>query len=242
MRILFSYFSVAVKRAGGDRCCCGQMPVSRQALAAAIVLPAAIAIAIYIRTREEEEIAEAEEDSENEAGNGNRQVDQPADLEKEHVRVRAAALEAMVAASITQSPVPALRTDIAPTQGWLRCVEALAGVEKMLQDFPASPDADSTDQVIISACDVAKLTASGPKRTVDELLARHAKRVFPQLPATLTGNPSQIILLLDAPNTLTTKALADTFPELYSAGFAARICIPQCDPDHYAKMVTQVWH
>ena len=165
----------------------------------------------------------------------------PAADTKDHELVRAAALEAMVAASVKQQSVPASQNShIVAPDGWTRCNEALAGVELMLHDCPAAADADATDQVIISACDVDKLDASGAKQTVDELLARHAKRVFPQLPATLTADPSLVLLLLDAPNILTTMALVKTFPELRAGGFAARVCIPQCDPDHYARMVTQV--
>lgn len=44
-----------------------------------------------------------------------------------------------------------------------------------------------------------------------------------------------ILLLLDAPNIATTRALLTVFPSL--AQFSHRICIPQADPQHYSLMI-----
>ena len=113
----------------------------------------------------------------------------------------------------------------------------MAGVKSMLQ--PRVSANNGSDQILVSACEVAKLSASGAKQSVDEILSRHAKRTFPHLPATLASDPSLVLLLLDAPNVLTTTALAAAFPELRSPAFAARVCIPQADPAHYSLMATE---
>jgi hypothetical protein len=153
----------------------------------------------------------------------------------------AKAFEAMVTASSQHHPVPQLEgAQRPPTKGWLRCIEAMAGVELMLRQQPraAAEMVDSNDQVLFSSCSVARLGASRPKQRVDELIARHARQAFPRLPAMLSADPSLVLLLLEAPNLLTATALAKEFPELGTPALAARVCIPQADPLHYSMMVT----
>lgn len=172
----------------------------------------------------------------------------------EHVQVLAAAIDAMVAASANHSPVPPLRADAcgeAATAPWLRCIAALAAVQSNLDEsrlhasagsdgaVGGASDVDPNDQVLVSSCTVDKLGASRAKHRVDALLAMHAKRTFPGLVSALVADARLVLLVLDAPNVLTTTALADAFPALRSPGLASRICIPQADPTHYSLMVTQ---
>ena len=159
-----------------------------------------------------------------------------------------AAVEAMVKGSAMHCAVPPLtptrgrrRT---PTRGWLRCIEAMVAVEANLaattnaRGAHAAAAVDANDQLLVSACTVDKLGGSRAKQRVDALLAKHATRTFPDLPATLAADRSLILLLLDAPNMLTTNALCDAFPPLRTPALATRICIPQADPAHYSAMVT----
>ena len=168
----------------------------------------------------------------------------------EHVQVLAAAINAMVKASAKHAPVPPLRADACgkpATAPWLRCIAALAAVQSNLDEsrdasggaVDCASDVDPNDQVLVSSCTVDKLGASRAKRRVDALLAMHAKDAFPRLEATLRADPSLVLLVLDAPNVLTTTALVESFPALRSPGLASRICIPQADPTHYSLMVTQ---
>lgn len=156
----------------------------------------------------------------------------------EHARALAAAIDAMVLASAKGLPVPPLHTNrLPPTEGWLRCTDAMAAVDA--RPHPSDADADANDQVLVSSCSVDQLSRSRPKTCVDALLATHAKLTFPDLPATLAADPSLVLLLLDAPNVLSTTALAEAFPALRTAALAARVCIPQADPAHYSLMVTE---
>ena len=114
----------------------------------------------------------------------------------------------------------------------------MAGVESKLRS-KSLPDADASDQLLLSACSVAALEASTSKQRVDALLAKHSRQIFPQLTVSMAADSKLVLLLLDAPNVLTTTALAKVFPELLTPALAARVCIPQCDPAHYAAMVTE---
>jgi hypothetical protein len=70
----------------------------------------------------------------------------------EHERIAAAALNVMVQASAKHLPVPPLNaTQISPTRGWSRCMEAMAGVQLMLSNSH-SVDVGANDQVLVSAC------------------------------------------------------------------------------------------
>ena len=74
--------------------------------------------------------------------------------------------------------------------------------------------ATASDQILVSACTTDALGGSRPKARVDALLALHAAQTFPDLPATLAADTSLVLLLLDAPNILTSAALAKAFPAL----------------------------
>ena len=159
-----------------------------------------------------------------------------------HVRCLAAAVDALVAASAKHHPVPspsARHATLAPTRGWLRCMEAMTVLDPHLAEDAPHEDAAASDQVLVSACTTDALGGSRPKRRVDALLALHTAQTFPDLPATLAADPSLVLLLLDAPNVLTSMALAKAFPALGTPALAARICIPQADPAHYAQMVLE---
>jgi hypothetical protein len=157
--------------------------------------------------------------------------------EDEHERIAAAALNVMVQASAKHAPVPPLVNvnQILPSPGWIRCMEALAGVDSKLDQSQNAADVGANDQVLVSACNTTMLSASRGKQHVDSLLAMHAKRNFPDLPAMMASDPTLVLLLLDAPNILTTAALAKVFPDLDPG----RVCIPQADPAHYSRMVTE---
>jgi hypothetical protein len=81
------------------------------------------------------------------------------------------------------------------------------------------------------------------KRDVDLLLAMRAAQVFAggggaegnSLVAQMRADPSLVLLLLEAPCCATTAALFNAMPPLRQ--HAARICIPQADPRHFAQMV-----
>ena len=152
----------------------------------------------------------------------------------EHVQ----ALAAAVAASAKHRPVPPPRAGharMAPTPGWLRCMEAMAALEAHLaEDVNAATNGDqvvatASDQILVSACTTNALGGSRPKARVDALLALHAAQTFPDLPATLAAD-ARLMLLLDAPNILTSAALAKAFPALKTPALAARVCVPQADP------------
>ena len=169
----------------------------------------------------------------------------------EHVLALAAAVDAMVAASAKRCPLPPPRAGharTAPTPGWLRCMEAMAALESHLaEDAAATSDqvADhqvvtkASDQILVSACTTDALGGSRPKARVDALLALHAAQTFSDLPATLAADASLVLLLLDAPNILTSAALAKAFPALRTPALAARVCVPQADPAHYAQMMLE---
>ncbi|CAE8710467.1 unnamed protein product [Polarella glacialis] len=145
----------------------------------------------------------------------------------------------MVMASVMHRPVPPLEANhMAPTGAWLRCMEALAAVESMLHKSHA-PEEDAWEKILVSTYNTEDVNGSCHKQRVDALLATHAKRVFPCLPAALAADPSLVLLLLDAPNILTTMALAKAFPELRTPALAARVCVPQADPTHYSLMVSE---
>ena len=159
----------------------------------------------------------------------------------EHVQALAAAVDAMVAASAKRRPVPPPRAGharMAPTPGWLRCMEAMAALEAHLaEDVDAATHGDqvvatASDQILVSACTTNALGGSRPKARVDALLALHAAQTFPDLPATLAADARLMLLLLDAPNILTSAALAKAFPALKTPALAARVCVPQADPAH----------
>ena len=162
----------------------------------------------------------------------------------------AAAIDTMVLASAKQLPVPEPDRGRVhghtPTRGWLRCMQAMAAVDAGLHkpDADLAADANSHFQgsskssILVSGCTIDKLSGSRSKQTVDGLLAMHARRVFPDLLGALAADASLVILLLDAPNLLTTKALGDAFGALSSPAFTARVCIPQADPAHYSEMTT----
>ena len=97
----------------------------------------------------------------------------------------------------------------------------------------------ASDQILVSACTTDALGGSRPKARVDALLALHAAQTFPDLPATLAADTSLLLLLLDAPNILTSAALAKAFPALRTPALAARVCVPQADPAHYAQMMLE---
>ena len=173
----------------------------------------------------------------------------PSSVEKlEHFQSVAAAVDKMVQASANHTLVPPLQaTDLAPSIGWLRCMEAMSytasnSTESRLGATDVCDGAQHTsphDELLVSACTINKLSGSRSKIRVDALLAKHAELTFPDLPSTLAANASYILLLLDAPNILSTKALAAAFPALRTPAFAGRVCIPQADPAHYAQMVSE---
>ncbi len=160
----------------------------------------------------------------------------------EHVRRLGAAVDEMLLASAKHLPVLPPLCHPTPTRGWLRCMEATSAL-RTADAIGIAADAHSHFQgahksVLVSSCTVEKLHASGAKKTVDGLLAMHAKQTFPELPKSLAADPRLVLLLLDAPNLLTTKALTQAFPALRSSALAARVCIPQADPAHYSRMIT----
>jgi hypothetical protein len=157
-----------------------------------------------------------------------------------HARLLAAAVDAMVLGSSKHITVPPLHDSLhgePPTRGWQRCMAAMAGVQSCLDDAPDVCDASANDQILASSCTTAKLSASSSKACVDALLAMHALQTFPDLTAEMAADSGFVLLLLDAPNMLTTTALAGVFPALRQPAFAARVCIPQADPGHYALMM-----
>lgn len=92
--------------------------------------------------------------------------------------------------------------------------------------------------VLTSSFDQDRTSRGGAKKIqVDKMLADHALAVFGKgfVDDVFGTNQQLVFLLLDAPNTATTQALVEAFPSL--ARFAHRICIPQADPEHYARMV-----
>ena len=166
----------------------------------------------------------------------------------EHVQALAAAVDAMVAASAKHRPVPppcAGHARMAPTPGWLRCMEAMAALEAHLaEDVDAATNGDqvvatASDQILVSACTTNALGGSRPKARVDALLALHAAQTFPDLPATLAADARLMLLLLDAPNILTSAALAKAFPALKTPALAARVCVPQAAPAHEPEPVPE---
>lgn len=155
------------------------------------------------------------------------------------IQIGAAGLDEMVMASVLHHPVPPLEAKhTTPPEAWLRCMDAMAAIESMMPQTHAC-DGDTKGNLLFSDYNIDQVSGSSHKQRVDALLAMHAKRVFPSLPATLAADPSLVFLLLDAPNILTTMALADAFPELRTSALATRICIPQADPAHYALMLAE---
>ena len=155
----------------------------------------------------------------------------------EHVRAVAAAVDGLVLASTKHRPVPPLQSNHMPTDGWVRCTDAMAAVDA--RPHQSDDIANANDQVLMSSCSIDRLNGSRAKQCADALLAKHAKLVFPDLPATMAADPTLVILLLEAPNMLTTTALTEAFPALRTAALASRVCIPQADPAHYSLMVTE---
>jgi hypothetical protein len=118
--------------------------------------------------------------------------------------------------------LPAQPAGFVPSAGWERCVAALRAGDDGYGKW-----AGKRHKSVL----VSNFVADSPhKARVDALLAQHVCRCFPALGATLAGEPALILLLLDAPNCGTTRALLEAIPQL--AGHATRICIAQADPAH----------
>ncbi|KAJ1625931.1 hypothetical protein T492DRAFT_1122512 [Pavlovales sp. CCMP2436] len=124
--------------------------------------------------------------------------------------------------------LPPLPAGFVPTSGYERCMAALR----------AGEDGYAQWAVKRHKCTlVSNFVAESPQKfRVDCALGIHVARCFgPQLDAVLTADPKLILLLLDAPNCGTTRALLSSTPEL--ARHATRICIPQADPSHYVLQI-----
>jgi len=115
---------------------------------------------------------------------------------------------------------------------WFKCETAIEAVENSYKKWRLKNHKHK--HVLVSAYNSD--SSCGWKLRVDNLIATHAKRVFPNLAQQLRDDDNLILLLLEAPNCATTKALLQHMPSLRGVGY--KICIPQADPYHYASMIS----
>ena len=126
--------------------------------------------------------------------------------------------------------VPAPSLHLAPSHGWTRCTEALAAVDAGYARWAGRPQ----KTLLISNYE-ERPGAASTKRHINELIASHLLRLWPELPASLREDDSLALLLLEAPSCETTEALVRAAPALATLGH--KIYVPQADPTHYAAMV-----
>lgn len=121
-----------------------------------------------------------------------------------------------------------------PPTGWSRCVAALKAIGEGYARFANKASRRKCTLISCFPDDAPQ----PEKSRVDEVLARHALRVFPELCKMLRNKPGLVLLFLDAPTCATTAALLRAIPEL--SGCTSRICIPQADPGHYVRQIRGV--
>ena len=129
-------------------------------------------------------------------------------------------------------PSPPYTTQTNST-GWIRCKTAM---EAVAADYARWRKKRDHKNVLISAFN--QEDPCGWKLKVDQLIASHTSRVFPDLATRLQFDDRLVLLLLEAPSCGTTEALCLAMPSL--KGLGHKICIPQADPQHYACMVGEL--
>ncbi|KAL1520557.1 hypothetical protein AB1Y20_022133 [Prymnesium parvum] len=122
------------------------------------------------------------------------------------------------------------------TPAWARCTQALAsslaGYSRAAQ--PRQPRQAEPAAILVSAYNLSRAGGAFKARAC-AMLARHMLEALPELAAQMAADRRLVLLLLDAPDCGTTRALAEALPAL--RGLGLQICIPQADPAHYAAMV-----
>ncbi len=128
--------------------------------------------------------------------------------------------------------LPELPPSFVSSSGWERCMAALQAVEQGYARFESKRSGPVKTTLISN---FVSERPQAQKAEVDALLARHMLRLFPNLIALLSGTPTLVLLILDAPTLGTVDRLVGAIPQLQAYG--SRICIPQADPAHYVQQV-----